>query len=431
MHMIYHVWIPADHRYLLHRMVMVVTALMMFLIGNTQPGLAQNTEESDDVPPGQPQSNPVTVTTTTLGGNLDLDITHDDHSIHWDSDIDLPLTDFSGSKVIDKIQKIACVFPKKGSESKIIVLLTNGEYYVLDFIDLPPTVVEHSNVGGSGYGYFSTGDGDALYFVSSPSVYVSRDSGATYQLDTAGLGYAYVWNIAVDSAQFVWAVTTNGLYVQHPDSNVWHQDTSYKGPVSLYSIYIDRMNRKFVATNGSGLLFMSTNTGSPWLIDTAGAGSALTSVAALDRYGNLYALGFIGNASALFKSAGGSAPWTRIDQNLQATAGPGVNINGVAADSGIVAATSFGNFLSSDQGATWIDGNAHIKASTFSGYLKTRDGTVLISTALGVYKKGPSDTVWTKILPVNNYQGNISLYADGAKIRWPCFPLMVIPTHTD
>ena len=44
--------------------------------------------------------------------------------------------------------------------------------------------------------------GDAIYALSTLQVYVSRDTLATWQVDTAGLGATHVWDIALDSAQY-------------------------------------------------------------------------------------------------------------------------------------------------------------------------------------------------------------------------------------
>ncbi len=97
-------------------------------------------------------------------------------------------------------------------------------------------------------------DGDATYVRSSAYVFVYRDSVSSWQIDSTGVGNS-ITGISLDTAQNVYAASTNGVFKQNPDSNVWHQITNL--PTSNFSnILVDRRDNIFAANyvsyNGKG-----------------------------------------------------------------------------------------------------------------------------------------------------------------------------------
>ncbi len=208
---------------------------------------------------------------------------------------------------------------------KIIVLLDNGSVVILDALNLiaggsgKPVHFNAPNIHGSVD--YKKIDGDALYILSTSGTYVSRDSGSTWQIDTTGIGTTRVWDIAVDSSQFVYAAADNGFYIQSPDSNVWRQikSNTFGYYNSFTKVFIDRKNRIFLGANGGGI-YLSTDNGSTWSIDTTGIDYGFQSINAFgdDYFGNVYAA--LSNSTltsnAIFKSSGGNSNWTRIDQGI-------------------------------------------------------------------------------------------------------------------
>jgi hypothetical protein len=264
--------------------------------------------------------------------------------------------------------------------------------------------------GGYGETYKGVG-GDATYVLSSWYVYVYRDSVSSWQVDSTGLTGATITGISLDTAQYVYAATTNGVFKQHPDSSVWHQITNL--PTSYFSnILVDRFNRIFAANyvnyNGKGT-HISTDNGSTWTLDSAGIGTMQIMKLTDDAYGNTYAL----NTDRVYRRANNTPGWTRIDGGITAITVNPVTINSVGGDSVLYAATSFGLYSSTDQGTTWADANAGIPAKTFWSFAKGASGKWFTSTSLAMYSLGPTDTAWTKVYPTSGYQGQLPIYTDG------------------
>jgi len=252
-----------------------------------------------------------------------------------------------------------------------------------------------------------------LYAVSSTTLYVSRDSGVTWLVDSSGLGTAYAWDISVDTSGFVYAATTNGLFIQNPDTDTWHPVTSLTQAASLYRVWVDGKNRILVGGNGGGL-FISTNNGSSWQIDTAGIGNQTANLIADDPYGNLYVVtnNPFTNADQIFKSTGGTSAWQEIDGPIGSLVVNNIAINALIGDSVLYAGTSFGLFVSTDQGNTWTMNNQGIDAESFTGYLKSPTGRSFTGTSLGLFSKGISDTSWAKVFPASGYSGGINFAGD-------------------
>ena len=312
---------------------------------------------------------------------------------------------------------IVDVSNKYGSQGILLILLDDGTVIKLEQrVGYKETEIIGPNSSGSVD--FKKIIGDALYTLTTSGVYVSRDSGSTWQLDTTGLGSVPPWDIALDSAQYVYAATDNGLYIQSPDSNSWRQinSSSFNFVNNFSKVYIDRKDRIFLAVNGGGI-FMSSDHGSTWSVDTTGIGAGFQVINAFgdDAFGNVYAAtsSFSVTPNAIFKSSGGTSPWTRIDQGITAITVIQPVINSIGGDSTLYAATSFGLYTSTDQGATWIESNSGIPAETFNGFAEAKNGRFIVSTALAIFTKDQNDTSWTKRFPVKGYEANLPIYQDG------------------
>ncbi len=315
---------------------------------------------------------------------------------------------------------------KKGSDNTYFVLLENGTFYKLTVSGTSEYIgIRTEWFGGPTRSNptppsidFDKIVGDALYILSTAGVYVSRDTGATWQMDTTGLGSVSPWDIALDSAQYVYAATDNGLYIQSPDSNSWRQINSsdFNFVHNFSKVYIDRTEKIFLAINGGGI-FMSSDHGSTWSIDTTGFGSGfqIANTFGDDAFGNVYVAtsSFSVTPNAIFKSSGGTSPWTSIDQGITAITVNQPIINTIGGDSTLYAGTSFGLYSSTDQGNTWTESNAGIHAETFNGFAEAKNGRLIVSTALAIYTKDLNDTSWTKRFPVKGYEANLPLYQDG------------------
>ena len=259
--------------------------------------------------------------------------------------------------------------------------------------------------------------GAVFYVLTTSGLYVSRDTAKSWQLDTAGLASTHVWSVARDTSKYLYAATDNGLFIQNPDSNVWQKVSGFTLKNSLLKVYVDRKNRIVVVGNGGGV-YVRSNGGTTWSTDTAGIGLQNVSVVTDDFFGNLYAVTNDVFSSQpnfhIYRSPGGIGPWQLTDAGILSTTVASPGISSLSGDSILVAGTSFGMFVSTDQGTTWSMRNNGIKTENFLGFLESSATRKwFVSTDLGIYSRRQSDTSWTKSYPPSGFQGNIGMAADG------------------
>ncbi len=258
--------------------------------------------------------------------------------------------------------------------------------------------------------------GDALYVLGNNQMYVSRDTGVTWDIDTLGFNDAYAWDFSIDSAQYVYAATDKGLFKQHPDSSAWHFVDSlyydYFGTPyypNLRSVFVDRNNRilasPWYSPHG---VFTSTNGGTTWSYSDQGIEGISVGNFGEDAFGNLYAVGGIGGGSnKLFRSSDGGVTWVQIDTaitNLIKPTAPDQFFNSIGGDTLLFAATASGLFVSTDQGDTWEEANQGIADENPLGIVKLPSGRFAYAGTHGIFTREPADTVWTKRFPVDGYR---------------------------
>ncbi len=300
----------------------------------------------------------------------------------------------------------------------LIIQFTNGKVVLIKFGAAGPgkDSVYVGQIGTSGSVGWDDIKGDAIYSLSNQGLFVNRDNTLqTWELDSTGLSSAQIYGFALDRTQNVFAATDHGLFTQSSDSGTWSKVASFTGSPSLYRIFIDRKNRFLVAGNGGGL-WLSTDNGSTWSEDTSGIGSEWPSLMSDDAYGNLYTVTDNPFTSVfhLYKSSGGSGAWQNIDGAIRSISVRSFGISSLWGDSALFAATNFGIFVSTDQGSTWAIDNEGIPASNIYGMGMTASGAILLSSDLGIYKNTLSTTSWTKSYPQNGFQGQLTIFTDGA-----------------
>ena len=316
----------------------------------------------------------------------------------------------------DRNHRIKSIRPKAGVTYALIVTLSNGDSFVL-YLDIdgnPGASVPLVRLSFPPPLDFFEGLGDAVYVLNSSFVYVTRDTGQTWQVDSAGLAVAAGgfpnW-LALDSAQYAYLAYSAALFKQHPDSNIWHKVGSFPGNAAI-SVFVDRMNR--ILASSYNAIYKSTDDGVSWSIDTAGTGNQAMGRFGDDAFGNLYAL----SGQKMWRSMGGTGPWTRIDQQISTLdyeGSPFVGIfNDIAGDTDLVVATAYGIFSSTDQGSSWAESNAGFPAKAIYGYGRTPTGRKLESTDLGIFYRDSGTASWVKTLPQNGFQSLMPIYQDDA-----------------
>jgi len=171
----------------------------------------------------------------------------------------------SGRTIVKGGTKII-LYEDGGVESDPIMLLDDGSLVLLN-----SKARFTSKISTTSTEEWTKAVGDAIYALTTLQVYVSRDSLKTWQVDTAGLGATHVWDIAVDTEQFVFAATSTGLFIQNPDSNVWHPINSVPSTY-MQSIYVDRKDRMYASTL-YGNVYVSTDGGHSWNQNSSGLNS--------------------------------------------------------------------------------------------------------------------------------------------------------------
>ena len=264
------------------------------------------------------------------------------------------------------------------------------------------------------YGTKITGDLN-YYGLSSQYVYVSRDKGSSWQVDSGGLGTTYPFDFSLDKRGYMSLATTGGLYYQQPDSSTWKIVSSFP-ELSAYSVFNDRLGRTFASTFFN--VYYSTDQGTSWTMNDAGLSGESVAGFSDDAFGNIYArAGGITSPTRLFRSLGGTGAWTRIDTPMTSRSYNPLTVNiidDVSGDTVLIAATLFGFFISTDQGTTWDLADCGLESFIVYGLEQLASGRRFMSTSLGIYYRGPSDTTWTKCYPPSGYLSGSPLFRDGA-----------------
>lgn len=308
----------------------------------------------------------------------------------------------------------------------VFLKLSNGSImsvvirYPIDSSGLFPYVITkkiYKQADTSAYAMIMKYLGDDLYqWVQDGAnnyIYVSHDSGTTWSIDTAGLNGVRIYDMAVDTAQYVWLATGNGLYMQALAGNTWSLNACPASYPSL--VFADNTGRIWVY--GSYQLYYSTDEGSTWHQNSTGLpNTGPVFKLSDDPFGNIYAL--INNTYSLsygdkvYKSAGGTGAFTRVDQNLAL-------MNGQADDSAayafvvgdsthIYVGGIMGMHNSTDGGATWQP--VDIASEKMFGLVQANSGDLLITNNLGCFKRTLGDTVWSKTYPQNSYAGSRPIF---------------------
>ncbi len=316
-------------------------------------------------------------------------------------------------------EDIADAFYKKES-SRFVVLTKSGKVYTV----FPSGGTYTSRVPNAGNSVYEKIKGDAIYTLTDANFYVSRDTAITWQVDTAGLGSSPPKSFDIDSSQYVYiAHPGKGIFRQHTDSMVWNKLASFPG-VSPTFIFIDRKQRIVVASNANQRIYLSTDRGSTWAIDTVGFTKEPPLAFCDDVFGNLYMITApaFPATTKIFRSLNGTQPWTRIDAPLTNLLADPASYAGtdnapfrsIGGDSILIVAGAIGVFFSIDHGTTWKEANTGIESKFIMGYAKTSTNRSLASTDLGLYYKDPNSSQWTKSFPAQGYFPGYGIGLDAA-----------------
>ena len=328
--------------------------------------------------------------------------------------------------------RIASAGFKADDKNKILLVLSNGVMILIQIIPLDEGQFEMVEIprlpANSLFSNASKIIGDALYILKQGKVYVSRDTAKTWEIDSVHIGKLYVSDISVDTNYYAWVTTDDGVFYQHPDSNLWRKAAPLPAAFQNgYSIFADRRNRIFVSRPFQVL--MSTDRGSSWNDISTGTTQTITAFGD-DAFGNIYGVGY----EKAFRLSNGTPPWTSIGDSINAQSYLPSNtkiINSISGDSILYAATKFGVFQSKDLGVNWVHAGdtAQVRSHIFYTRVVKAGNYFFVANNLGIYRVLSGDSTWKKVFPKVGFISGINvLSADSAGNVYGNFPVKTGPT---
>ncbi|MGA2296295.1 MAG: T9SS type A sorting domain-containing protein [FCB group bacterium] len=305
------------------------------------------------------------------------------------------------------------LFNKNGA---VLILLDDGSIYWTEndgrlgytepeMVDLVPPFTDI-------YDYFNYIMGDALYVTTTTMVYKADSVGKKFNIDTLGLNQATIQMVKIDTNQTVYLATSNGLMRQGLNETIWSKIPALPATY-LTALFIDKSNRIFVSSSYN--VYVSTDDGSTWLLDTLGLDHSGVSKFTEDKYGNVYGIDVVG--LNVFTRLANQQNW----QNYNTTsfinsADPDANrlVHDISADSLLMAATAFGLFQSSDFGKTWNENkNKNFECNIFYNFLEdVNSGKYYLTTNRGLFIGDPKKNNWTKLFPQSGNQNQCPIFID-------------------
>lgn len=336
-----------------------------------------------------------------------------------------------GSYTAPKETKIISAKFKADDGSIILILLSNGNIVTLKYDQSAfPRVWKEgkTNIPTANFANAQKIIGDALYILKHGKVYASWDTAKTWAIDSINIGKLYVSDISIDTNYYAWIATDQGIFYQHPDSNIWRKTAPLPASFqNAYSIFVDRKNRIFVSRPLQVLV--STDRGSSWTDISTGTTQTITSFGD-DAFGNIYGVGY----DKAFRLPNGTPPWISIGDSINTQAYLPSNakiINSIKGDTTLFAATIYGIFQSTDFGATWIHSpnNSQLQAHNFYTGVVKAGNYYFISTNLGIYRVAAGDTAWGKVFPKKGFVWGVNvLISDSAGNVYGNLPLKTGPS---
>ena len=237
--------------------------------------------------------------------------------------------------------------------------------------------------------------GSTLFAGTGTGVFVSTDAGMFWRSANAGLSSLSVSAIGSGS-EVTFAVTSGGVFRSTDNGGSWSAAGSGLGSAGITSF---AFSGSTVLAAGSAGVFASTNNGGTW--SPANAGIATTDVTSLAYDGKTLYAGLY--PASVCASTDRGATW------INGTTGPpGNTLNAILPSSGILlAATDSGVYRSTNAGAFWTASNVGL-TSTSASVFAPSGPNVFVGTGTGVFVSTDNGTNW---LPTGSLSGDSHIYS--------------------
>ncbi len=234
--------------------------------------------------------------------------------------------------------------------------------------------------------------GTNLFAGTNGGVYLSTDNGASWTLDTMGMGLQYVWSLAVIGSNLFAGTDGSGVFRSTDTGKSWRAArTGLTGGNGLYvpALAVNGTNL-FAMTIGD--VYLSTDNGTSWRVADTGL-PASDHVYAFAVIGtNLFAgtTGTPGNG--VYRSTDNGTSW-RADTN-----GMGANayVTALAAiGTNLFAAAHYdGVYRSTDNGTSWRSVGTGLPANAYVYAFAVIGTNLFAGTYNGLYFSADSGTTW-------------------------------------
>jgi len=251
---------------------------------------------------------------------------------------------------------------------------------------------------------------DDAYLLQPRAVWVTRDDGKSWVVDTTGLGNATNSDVVLDSNNNIYLASSAGIFQQGPTESAWHRLSA----LATSFLTIDRDDH-LLAQFSTGLQ-ISSDRGSTWSSFNIGLpqNGQIFSVAE-DKHGIHYAaINDFASGDHIYRHT--TSGWVAADSTLTSVNPDPFDftfLTGVSADSIVRAFTKYGTFASVDGGTTWNTHTSGLRAENIYGLYRSSNETLAI-TSLGIYYKGKDDAAFRKTYPTAGYQAGPKLWIDNA-----------------
>ena len=181
--------------------------------------------------------------------------------------------------------------------------------------------------------------------------------------------YAKVFSMIVDSSDYIYAGTNNGIYLTTDSGENWLQKGNELSSLTVSALAVNSNNDVFACSEQNGI-YKSTDNGENWSNSGLNGNYYLTSIA-INGFNDVFvgAWGMNFGEGGVFRSTNNGAAWTQVINGMNAT-----NVYSIWVDfhNYLFAGTNSGIYKSTNNGDSWLNiTNGYITSGVNSIVIKS------------------------------------------------------------